>query len=248
MAEEHQSSIDDSKARFNDTYWSGILIAAKEQSPDARQALEQLCTTYWPPLYAFIRRRGYSSADAKDLTQGFFADLLARNALQTVDPAKGRFRTFLLACLENFLNNEHAKLQTLKRGGKTPFIFIDEMVAEEHYRLLPATVTDPAKTLDRVWANIVIEQVLQQLKAQHAANGKAAGFESLQPFLMGDAARGDYAAVAARLQMTEAAARKATHDLRSEFRQLLIREIRRTVDSSAEIEPEIRELFALFAG
>ena len=248
MAEETQTSTNHTRARFDDTHWSEILTAANQRSPKTQHELEQLCKTYWPPLYAFIRRRGYSPADAQDLTQGFFSDLLVRNGLQMVQPARGRFRTFLLACLENFLNNERDKSQAEKRGGKISFIFIDELVAEERYRLLPANVTDPAKILDRVWANTVIEQILQQLKAQHALNGKAAGFAALQPFLTGDAARGDYAAVAARLQMTEVAARKAAHDLRAEFRQLLVREIRRTVDNSAGIEPEIRELFQLFAG
>lgn len=248
MAEATQSSANDSQARFDDTGWSGILTAANQELPGAEPALEELCRTYWPPLYAFIRRRGFSPADAQDLTQGFFAHLLSRNGLRTVHPAKGRFRTFLLACLENFLNNEHAKSQAAKRGGKHSFLAIDEMAAEERYRLLPATVTDPARLLDRAWANLVIERVLQQLKAQHAANGKAAGFAALQPFLVGDAARGDYAEVAVRLQMTEAAARKAAHDLRADFRQLLVREVRRTVDSSAGIEPEIRTLLQLFAG
>ncbi len=210
--------------------------------------MEELCKSYWPPLYAFIRRRGFSPADAQDLTQGFFEDLLSRNGLQTVRPTKGRFRTFLLACPENFLNNQHDKSRTRKRGGNNSFLAIDEMEAEARYRLLPATLTDPAKILDRVWATIVIERVLQTMKARHAVNGEAAAFAALQPFLVGDAVRGDYAAVAVRLQMTEVAARKAAHDLRAEFRQFLLREIRRTVDSSADIEPEIRELFRLFAG
>lgn len=246
MSQGHPTN--DSQARFDDTHWSGILTAANQRSPQAQQELEQLCRTYWPPLYAFIRRRGFSPPDAQDLTQGFFADLLSRNGLQTVQPARGKFRTFLLACLENFLNNDRAKLEALKRGGKTSFIAIDELAAEERYRLLPATVTDPARLLDRAWANLVIEQVLQQMRSHHAVNGKAAGFAALQPFLLGEAARGDYSAVAAQLQMTESAARKAAHDLRAEFRQLLVGEIRRTVDSSAGIEPELRELFALFAG
>lgn len=174
--------------------------------------------------------------------------MLSREGLQAVHPAKGRFRTFLLTCLENFLKNEFAKTQAAKRGGKNGFLAIDEMEAEERYRRLPATVVDPAKLLDHVWANIVIEQVLEQLKTQHAINGKAAGFVALRPFLLGEAARGDYAAVAGWLQMTEVAARKAAHDLRADFRQLLVREIRRTVESSLDVEPEIRELFALFAG
>ncbi|MBI3853719.1 MAG: sigma-70 family RNA polymerase sigma factor [Verrucomicrobia bacterium] len=224
-----------------------ILDAANRQSPDAKQALEQLCATYWPPLYAFIRRRGRSPADAKDLTQGFFAELLSRDGLQTVHPAKGRFRTFLLTCLENFLSNERDKSQAQKRGGNAAFISIDEALAEERYRLLPATVADPAQLLDRAWANVVIEQVLQQLKAQCAAAGKATVFDVLHNFITGDAVRGDYAAAAARLQMTEATARKAAHDLRADFRRLLFREIGRTVDNVAGIEDEIRQLFALFA-
>lgn len=236
-----------SGARFEETHWTLILGAAGEQSPDADRVLEQLCSTYWPPLYAYLRRRGFNPHDAKDLTQGFFVELITRNALQSVHPAKGRFRTFLLACLENYLNNERARTQTRKRGGHISFLFIDEVAAEERYRLLPANLTDPAKILDRVWANTVIEQVLRQLKARHTVNGGAVRFEELQPFLMGDAARGDYAGIAARLQMTEATARKAAHDLRVEFRELLLREIRRTVDSSVGVEDEIRQLFSLFA-
>ncbi|MBI3851381.1 MAG: sigma-70 family RNA polymerase sigma factor, partial [Verrucomicrobia bacterium] len=137
--------------------------------------------------------------------------------------------------------------QAQKRGGNAAFISIDEALAEERYRLLPATVADPAQLLDHVWANTVIDRVLQQLKAHCAAAGIATLFEVLHNYITGDAVRGDYAAAATRLQMTEAAARKATHDLRAEFRRLLFREIGRTVGSPAGIEDEIRQLFALFA-
>jgi len=248
MAEATQTSTNGRPVRFDETHWGGILAAADQNSPNAQNALEDLCKSYWPPLYAFIRRRGHSPADAQDLTQGFFVDLLGRAGLQKVNPAKGRFRTFLLSCLENFLSNDRAKALTQKRGGKNSFLNIDDIGAEERYRLLPASLTDPSQILDRVWANIVIERVLQQLGERNTINGKAASWDALKPFLTGEAARGDYAAVARQLQMTESAARKAAHDLRAEFRRLFFREIRRTVDSSADLELEIRELFTLFAG
>ncbi|MBI3850721.1 MAG: sigma-70 family RNA polymerase sigma factor, partial [Verrucomicrobia bacterium] len=117
MSEGSQTTPVATEARFDLTHWTMVLDAANRRSPDAKQALEQLCATYWPPLYTFIRRRGRSPADAKDLTQGFFADLLSRDGLQTVHPAKGRVRTFLLTCLENFLSNERDKSQAQKRGG-----------------------------------------------------------------------------------------------------------------------------------
>ena len=234
------------EARFDKTHWSVILPAAKQQAPGAQAALEQLCKIYWPPLYAFLRKQGRSPEDAKDLTQGFFVHLLAKDRLQNVHPAKGKFRSFLLACLNNYVQNERAKEQAAKRGGGQTLIPIDASDAEERCGLDPADHEDPARIFERRWAATLIQQVLQQLKQNCINNGKADLFDTLHPFLTGDPAHGGYAEAAARLKMSEGAARVAATRLRKDFRDLLRAEVARTVDRPAEVEEEIRYLFNVF--
>ena len=229
------------------THWSVVLAAADQQGPGAPEALEQLCRTYWYPLYAFLRRSGHGPEDAQDLTQGFFAHLLSRETrLQGVHPARGKFRSFLLACLTNYLHNERDKADREKRGGGSPHLSIDAAMAEEQYRLLPVEETDPAKIAMRAWANTLIQHVMQTLREQCARDGKGGQFERLKEFLAGEIERGDYARVAESLQMNEGAVRVAVHRLRAEYRQLLLREIARHVADPAEVEAEVRDLFAAF--
>lgn len=220
------------------------MAAADNQSPNACKALEQLCEKYWYPLYAFLRRQGRSPEDAKDLTQGFFAHLLAKDRLQNVHPAKGKFRSFLLACLNNYVQNERERQKADKRGGGQVTIPIDVLAAEDHYRLEPADVQDPARIFERRWAATLIEQVLQQLKAHYATDDKRGLYATLHPFLTGDAERGGYADAAAKLSKSECAVRVSVTRLREEFRTLLRAEVGRTVSSQAEIDAEIRHLFS----
>jgi RNA polymerase sigma-70 factor (ECF subfamily) len=223
-----------------------ILPAAGQQTPAAQEALEQLCRIYWPPLYAFLRRQGRTPEDAKDLTQGFFGHLLAGSRLQQVHPAKGKFRSFLLACLQNYVQNERDKEQTLKRGGGYELLSLDLSDAEHRAAPEPVTADDPSKAFERRWAATLIEHVLQSLKAKYAQSGKSELFLVLHPFLTGEAERGGYAEPAAKLQLSEGAVRVAATRLRNEFRALLRSEVARTVGSPAEIDDEIRYLFSVF--
>jgi len=232
------------QARFSQTHWTVVLAAADNESPDAAIALEQLCGKYWYPLYAFLRRQGRSPEDAKDLTQGFFAHLLVKDRLQNVHPTKGKFRSFLLACLNNYVQNERDREQADKRGGGQATIPIDVLAAEDQYHMETADVLDPAKIFERRWASTLIENVLQQLKEKHVNGGKRELFETLHPFLTGDAERGGYAEAASKLAKNEGAVRVAVTRLREEFRDLLRAEVGRTVSSPAEIDAEVRHLFS----
>ena len=165
--------------KFEQTHWSVVLTAARQESPGAEAALEHLCQAYWYPLYAYLRHQGCEPEDAKDLVQGFFAHLLLKDRLQSVHPAKGRFRSFLLAGLANYANNERDKARTVKRGGGQIPIPIDTVSAEEHYGLEPADISDPARIFERRWACTLIEQVLQQLQEQCSRDDKAWLFRTL---------------------------------------------------------------------
>jgi RNA polymerase sigma factor (sigma-70 family) len=219
----------DTEARFSQTHWTVVFAAADNQSPDAFKALEQLCEKYWYPLYAFLRRQGRSPEDAKDLTQGFFAHLLAKDRLQHVHPSKGKFRSFLLACLNNYVQNERDREHADKRGNGQATIPIDVLVAEDYYHLEPADVQDPARIFERRWAATLIGQVLQELETQYATDARRILYATLHPFLTGDAERGGYADAAAKLNRSEGAVRVAVTRLREEFRDLLRAEVGRTV-------------------
>jgi RNA polymerase sigma factor (sigma-70 family) len=236
----------DTEARFGQTDWFLILPAARPQTPDAQEALAQLCAVYWPPLYAFLRKQGRSPEDAKDLTQGFFLHLLSAHRLENVYPAKGKFRSFLLACLQHYVQNEHDKERAQKRGGGQVPLPFDLSDAELRAAPEPAELDDPAQAFERHWAATLIEQVLQKLKARYAQEGKSESYGVLYPFMTGEAPRGGYAEAAARLETSEGAVRVAATRLREEFRELLRAEVGRTVGSPVEIEDEIRYLFRVF--
>ncbi len=244
--DEADTTRQNTEAQFGQTHWSMVLSAKDKDVPGAEAALEKLCRSYWYPLYAFLRRQGKGPEEAEDLTQGFFVHLLAKDRLQSVHPAKGKFRSFLLACLTNYVNNQREKEQAAKRGGGQVVLSIDASDAEEHYRLEPVDVQDPAKLFERQWASMLIEEVLRQVKEQCASNGKPKLFDALHPFLTGDAERGVYASIATKLGMNEGAVRVAVTRLRNDFRELLFTEVARTVDDPAEVESEIRQLFSAF--
>lgn len=224
-------------------------MAARAEPPDrAMEALEILCRTYWYPLYAYVRRRGFSPHDAQDLTQAFFAHLLGIDFLKSIAREKGKFRSFLLAALNHFLANEWDKAQTAKRGGGARFISLDDEAAESRYRLEPVDEASPEKIFARRWALTLLEQVMTRLRAEFAANGKAELFDELKAFLSGGHGKSTYADVAARLRLTEGAVKVAVHRLRQRNRQLLRAEIAHTVSSPAEIDDEIKHLFAALSG
>jgi RNA polymerase sigma-70 factor (ECF subfamily) len=205
--------------------------------------MTELCRIYWYPLYAFIRRRGHPAPEAEDLTQEFFARLLEKHFLAATDPAKGRFRTFLLMAVKRFLANEHDHAQTQRRGGRQRIVPLGGMEFETRYRLELADTLTPERLFEQQWALTLLDQVLARLQVEMAARGKAALFESMKGHLAGS--RGEsYATTAARLGMSEGAVKVAVHRLRRRYRELLQQEIAHTVAGPEEIEEEIRYLFA----
>lgn len=234
-------------AKFTATHWTTVLAAGRLDSPNAADALTKLCRAYWYPLYAYVRRRGFDAHEAQDLTQEFFARLLECHWLQTVDRQKGKFRSWLLASLNHFLNNEWARRNTEKRGGRIAFLSLDAADAETRYRLEPAHELSPEKIYERRWALTLLEKVLAGLKSEYMADGKADLFDALQIHLSGERAPKAYAECATNLGMTEGAVRVAVFRLRRRLGEMLRAEIAQTVASPEEIEEELRQLCAMFS-
>jgi RNA polymerase sigma-70 factor (ECF subfamily) len=220
-----------------------VVSAGRSPSPEAGRALATLCENYWFPLYAFVRRAGHSAEDARDLTQEFFARLLAQRFLTKVDRRKGKFRSFLLAALKHFLADEWDHAHAQKRGGTQTAISFDGLDAETRYRLEPAQGLTPEKMFEKQWALSLLEQVLSRLDTEMAADGKVALFEALKDTLTGVRST-TYAAIGTELGMSEGAVKVAAHRLRRRYRDLLRQEIGQTVASSEEIGDEIRYLLS----
>ncbi len=229
---------------FTTTHWSVVLSARDRACAEGQAALEELCRKYWYPLYAFVRRRGWNPLDAADLTQAFFVFLLENEALKQAQREKGKFRSFLMAAMANFLNNEWDKRRTLKRGGQRQMVSLDALTAEERYRLEPVDPLTPEKLFERRWTMTLVEHVLARLKQEYTAEGKADLFELLEPGLTGELAEGSYADWAKALGMSRGALKVALHRLRRRFGEALRREVAHTVATPAEIDAEIRQLFA----
>jgi RNA polymerase sigma-70 factor (ECF subfamily) len=234
-----------SPGHFPTTRWSRVLSARDPDTTTARESLAELCSAYWYPLYAYIRRRGHSADQARDLTQDFFARALEKGLLAEADPAKGRFRSFLRAVCAHFLANRRDREQARKRGGGRTILPIDVRDAEGRYALELADGLTPERIFDRSWALTVLRRVLDRLGREYDEAGKAATFEALRGVLAGDGdASSSYAAVAARLGTSEGAARVAAHRLRRRYGALLRQEIAATLAEPAEVDDEIRDLFA----
>ncbi len=232
-------------AGFAATRWTLVLAAARgNPTSRAAEAMAELCRLYWYPLYAYVRRRGHDIHEAEDLTQEFFLRLLAKNYLLGIDRQKGKFRAFLLASLKHFLANEWDRSQAQKRGGGQTILPISAADAENRYRSEPWHDLTPEKLFERRWALTVLDHALARLQTALAFEGKQAVFERLKPFLTAGRETSDYAAAAADLQTTAGAVKTAVHRLRRRYRQLLRDEIAQTVASAAEIDEEIRYLFA----
>ena len=231
---------------FETTHWSLVLKAKDDRAPGGIAALEKLCRAYWQPLYSHARRRGYSPADAQDLTQEFFSRLIARNALEGVNPTAGRFRSFLLASLDHLMANEADKAQTLKRGGGHRFISLDGEEAESRFARETAGRADdsPEKAFDRGWALTVLERALARLREEMTAAGKRSQFDRLKVFLSDVAREGDYAALADPLGLDSGGVAVAVHRLRKRYREIVCSEIAQTVGTEAEVNDEMRHLFA----
>jgi RNA polymerase sigma-70 factor (ECF subfamily) len=228
---------------FETTSWAVIAQAADRTSPRRQQALAELCQAYWYPLYAFIRRRGYAPEAAEDLTQGFFADLLSRDALEMADPALGRFRSFLIAALKHYLANSRIWEHRLKRGGWGLTLSLDFRDAEGCFVREPAHDLTPERLFERRWAQTLLRHTLERLERETAVQGKHALFQWLKPALSGESAEVSYAQISAALGMAQATVRVAAHRLRRRFGALIREEIARTVTAPDHVEEEIQELF-----
>jgi RNA polymerase sigma factor (sigma-70 family) len=226
------------------THWSVVLRAGRNDTTRAQAALSHLCEVYWYPLYAFVRQRGHSPEDAQDLTQEFFARLLEKGTLAHADPARGRFRSFLLATLNHFLANEWKKAHTIKRGGDTAVISLDWAAAEQWYALEPADPCTPESTFERRWALALLQAVLDRLEDEYRQEGKQELYAVLQQALPGSGKSQPYAVLAAQLKMSEGAVKVAVHRLRRRYREVLRGELADTVGAPEEVEDELRHLFA----
>jgi len=232
---------------FPVTQWTAVLAAGSRPSPESAVALERLCTLYWYPLYAFVRRSGYSPADAEDLTQEFFARLLEHNWVSAADPHKGRFRSFLLMIIKRFLANEWDKARALKRGGQVRFVALQFDTAETRYGQEPADTRTPEQVFEQHWALALLAQVLKRLREEYTQVGKATLFETLEPCLTVKRELQPYASLAAQLGMSEAAVRMGVSRLRARYRECIREEIGHTVASPEEVEEELRHLFRVLA-
>jgi RNA polymerase sigma factor (sigma-70 family) len=233
---------------FVTTHWSLVLTARRTDSTRAEAALASLCRTYWYPLYAYVRRRGYSTEDAQDLTQEFFARLLQQQWLGQADRQRGRFRTFLLSALSHFLANEWDKARAQKHGGAVQLVPLQLDTAETRYGKEPADPFTPEQAYERRWAVTLLDEVLQRLQKECAAEGNGELFEALKPCLVGESGSQPYATLAAKLRLSEGAVKVAVHRLRQRFRKLLRDEVANTVATPAEVDEEMHHLFAVLAG
>lgn len=234
--------------QFASTRWTQVFAAASPEHPESQSALTELCRTYWPPLYAYVRRRGHSPADAEDLTQGFFARLLRLESLASVQKERGRFRAFLLASMQHYLADVSDHERAAKRG-RDAVIPMDAVLVESRYRIEPAEPSaTPDQAFDRAWALALLERVAGQLQSEYAAAGQGELFAALSFSIGGRGHDVAYAELAARLHLNEPAVRVAVHRLRSRYRQQLRAEIARTVASPEEIDQELRYLRQALAG
>jgi RNA polymerase sigma factor (sigma-70 family) len=245
---DHLLSALQGPAAFRTTRWSLIVRATGAEDRQSTEALEQLCRTYWYPLYAYVRRRGYTADDAQDLTQGFFESLLQRQDLGAVAPEKGRFRTFLLSALGHYLANEWRRGQRQKRGGGQAVVSFDALPAEERLRLEPTTSETPERRYDRQWAWTVMDQAMSRLGAGYARTGKADLFEVLKPLLSPEQGGASRTEIATRLGISVGAVDVALLRLRRRYGEILRELIADTVSTEDEVDAEIRHLMAVLSG
>ena len=233
---------------FATTHWSVVLLAGQESKvPEAREAFARVYLDYWYPLYAYVRRRGYTPHNAEDITQDFFLHLMGKKSLQGLEQSGGRFRSFLLRSLDNFLANEWDRRHAQKRGDGQPLLSLDVADGEAKYSLVPPDRDTPETLFERQWVFTLLAKVLEQLRKECAATGKSGLFEDVRLHLQGDRQGPPYAEVAARQGMSEGAVKVTVHRLRQRYVELLREEIARTVGSPEEVEDELRHLITLSA-
>lgn len=230
--------------RFVTTQWALVRAAAGDDSAVAADALARLCSLYWYPVFAFVRRRGHSVEDAQDLTQAFFARILEKGDFSAADPDRGRFRTFLLTACEHFLLNERDRMLAIKRGAGRPPIPLDFATAEARYQRSFSDDETPEHLYHRQWCLDLLGGVLASLRTDYALAGNERLFDRLRGFLTMDDEAGTHAEAAAALNMTPGAVKVAVHRLRRRYRDALRARVAETVDSEEAVEGEIRDLLA----
>jgi len=238
------SSPRNGAAAFTTTHWS-VVLTAQGESPAAEEALEKLCRIYWRPIYSFVRRQGVGTAEAEDITQGFFAQLLERRSFGAVRKEKGRLRSFLLASLKYFLADEQRRAMAIKRGKGQRLIPLEELRADERTDMEPADPMTAEMIYERRWALTVLERVINRLKNEYRAAGNAALFDALKELLPDEPGSPSQAQIAARLGMTENALRQAFYRFRQRYQSLLREEIANTVATPGDIEDELRHLIVV---
>jgi RNA polymerase sigma-70 factor (ECF subfamily) len=235
------------KDYFATTRWT-VVLAAGDRTPKADQALAQLCQLYWSPLYAFLRRKGHQPAEAEDIVQGFFVRLIEKSALSAADPHRGRFRSFLISSLQNFVANRRDFQQAHRRGGRVRTFNLDFQAAEKAYHREPWSDLTPEKIFDRRWALDLLNLVLTQLQREQTKDGKSKLFERLRPSLTGDEDGAGHAQIAAELGLSVDAVKMAASRLRKRYRELLRQTIADTVASPEEVDDELRDLIGALSG
>jgi RNA polymerase sigma-70 factor (ECF subfamily) len=230
---------------FDTTDWGVVLKAGRGDTTGGRAALATLCEAYWYPVYAFVRRSGHAVADAEDLTQGYFTRFLEKDLLRQVRPDQGRFRSFLLVSVRNFLHNERDRGRALRRGGTRRLLSLEGEEGETLYGREPAESVTPETLFERTWVRAVLDRTLDRLAAEHEGDLRGRRFARLRPFLTEDGAAVTYAEVAREWGVGEAAVRVAVHRLRRRFARLLRQEVGRTVAEPTDVEEEIRYLLAI---
>jgi RNA polymerase sigma-70 factor (ECF subfamily) len=239
--------------QFATTRWSLILSAAEMEGgkQTAQEALAELCRTYWRPIFSFVCRRGYSAEDAQDLTQDFFVMILEHHWLEHADPGRGRFRSFLLKSLQNFLIKAAEKTHARKRGGDVKFISWDDWMAEAPS---PTSISaqaleslPPERLFDLRWAMAVVEQALRHLREECEEEGRLSLFHALSPHLIAERDEVSYQNLSTTLAVAESVVRKQLYNMRQRYRSLLRDEVAHTVADSEDVDDEIRYLCAALA-
>ena len=230
---------------FTTTHWSVVLTARDGDTTQADAALEKLCRTYWPPLYAYIRRDGYSMEDGQDLTQEFFGSFLKKKWLGHLQHREGKFRSFLLTFLKHFLSDQRDRADAQKRGGHCTFISLDQFAAEERDRIEPVARLTPDQVFEQQWARTLLERALRRLREEYAAKGGLELFEQLKDIQPGVHGSVNYSEIGQRLGLAEGSIKAAVHRLRKRHREILHEEIAQTVSRPDEIADEVRDLMTV---
>lgn len=233
---------------FNTTQWSVVRSAGSADTTAAAVALEQLCTTYWTPAYAYARCLGNSPDDALDLTQGFFERIITGGYFSQADQARGRFRSFLLTSLKHYIFNQRTRQNAVRRGGRVHFIPLEQSRAETPIRIEPVDHASPDRAFDKEWALALLDLVMKELEAGYEHRGEGNLFTTLQPCLAKGRDRLSYDELGESLEMTEGAVKVAVHRMRKRYRELLREKVAQTVGSADEAEEELRHLFQAVSG